>query len=308
MADDGTCNTEHGSRITNHESRIGERERRVTRLLVSLLLISLLLAAVRERYDPFLVLFLDDVVRRKPVPLEVVLSDDVALRLYEDTRPHVGKVASLQKGLVLVVQGRELIEEGYGFGLPIVVAGDVAYLSRHAAVSARRDGDQVTLVKAYTIDTADRPTRFLREKYEDVDPLGTVVFSYTVRPPDTIEVAVDFSGLEANWDRAYLMSEQGAINFPTYQDGEGRTWTGDEVGRWRATEDAVGCWLSQDGELRFCVETEPGRRKFVGRERYNQYRWTGIFYLSWSGVDVEIDPPVERYSYSILVEAVGETR
>jgi hypothetical protein len=287
---------------------MGEPERRIVRLLVALLAASLLLAAVRERYDPFLVLFLDDVLRPKPVPLEAALGDDVALRLYEDTRPHVGKVASLQKGLVLVVQGRELIEEGYGFGLPIVVAGDVAYLSRHAAVSARRDEGRVTLVKAYTIDTADRPTRFLREKYEDVDPLGTVVFSYTVRPPDTIEVAVDFSGLETSWDRAYLMSEQGAINFPTYQDGEGRTWTGDEVGRWRATEDAVGCWLSRKGELRFCVETEPGRRKFVGRERYNQYRWTGIFYLSWSGVDVEVDPPVERYRYVVRVGGDRETR
>ena len=53
---------------------MGERERRLVRLLVALLAVCLLLAAVRERYDPFLVLFLDDVVRPKPVPLEVVES------------------------------------------------------------------------------------------------------------------------------------------------------------------------------------------------------------------------------------------
>jgi hypothetical protein len=160
-----------------------------------------------------------------------------------------------------------------------------------------------TLVKVYTVDVADRPTRFLRVKYEDVEPLGTVAFSYTLRSPDAIEVEVDFTGLEVNWERAYLMNEQGAVNFPVYQDASGQLQSGDDVGIWRATDDVSGCWRREEDALRFCVETEPGRRKFVGRERYNQYRWTGIYYLSWSGIDIEIDPPVDRYRYTIRVEA-----
>jgi len=281
-----------------------ERSGRIARNLLLVLGIVVILAAVRERYDPFLVLFLDDWLRPKPAPLEVPLSENLALRLYADTRPHVGKVASLQKGLVLVHQGRELIEEGYGFGTPIVQVGDVAYVSRHATVSLQRDADRVTLVKAFTMDVADRPTRLLRVKYEDVEPLGTVVFSYTLPGPDTVEVAVDFTGLAVAWDAAYLMNEQGAVNFPVYQDGRGHTWSGDDVGIWHAVDDDVGCWRHGTEALRFCVETEPGRRKFVGRERYNQYRWTGIFYLSWSGVDIEIDPPLPNYRYQIRVETL----
>jgi len=42
------------------------------------------------------------------------------LRLHSDTRPHVGKIAGLQKGLVWVQAGQTLVEEGYGFGCPIV--------------------------------------------------------------------------------------------------------------------------------------------------------------------------------------------
>jgi hypothetical protein len=100
------------------------------------------------------------------------------------------------------------------------------------------------------------------------------------------------------------MNEQGAINFPTYQDEKGQTWSGDDIGIWQPTDAATGCWLSQEEMLRFCVQTEPGRRKYVGRERYNLYRWTGIFYLSWSGVDIEIAPPLPRYRYTIRVERV----
>jgi hypothetical protein len=224
--------------------------------------------------------------------------------MYPDTRPHVGKVASLQKGLILEFQNRQLVEEGFGFGVPIIQVNDVAYLSRHASTELVEEKDGTTLVKTFTIDVADRPTRFLRVKYPDVEPMGTVVFSYTLQGPDAIRVDVDFAGLEVAWDRAYLMNEQGAINFPTYQDGRGRVWRSDQIGRWQPSYDPVHCWHHQEGEMRFCVETEAGRRKFVGRERYNQYRWTGIFYLSWSGIDIEIDPPLPHYEYTIWLEKV----
>ena len=132
--------------------------------------------------------------------------------------------------------------------------------------------------------------------------LQTVVFSYTLRGPETITVDVDLTGLGTDWDRAYLMNEQGAVSFPVFQDAQGQSHQ--QIGRWDAVQEAVGCWVYKDGALRFCVETEPGRRKFVGRERYNQYRWTGIFFLSWSGIDIEIDPPMPRYRYWVRVETL----
>jgi len=268
-------------------------------LLVPLALL-LLIIAFKEFYDPYLVLFLDDLLHPKPGPLTVSLTDQMAVRLYSNTQPRVGKVASIQKGLVLVYQGEEQTEEGFGFGMPIIQVGDVAYLSRNASTALVQEEGATTLVKAFTIDVVDRPTRLLRVKYPDAEPLGTVVFSYTLQAPDTISVDVDFSGLNTAWDRAYLMNEQGAINFPTYEDAQGQL--SDQMGRWQPVEAPLHCWRHKDGALRFCVETEPGRLKYVGRERYNQYRWTGIFYLSWSGIDIEIGPPLSRYRYTVRVE------
>lgn len=271
------------------------------RILLALLLIALCLLVIKERFDPLLALYLDDLLHPKPVPLTVSLTEDLSLRFYVDTRPHIGKIASLQKGLILVYRGKELAEESFGFGSPIVQVEGVGYLSRHASVSIAWQEGAVVLTKSFVMDVADRPTRFWRIKYEEVEPLGTVVYTYTVTGQE-IRMDVDLSGLQVAWERAYLMNEQGAINFTIYQDEDGRKWHGDEVGIWRLTEDAYGCWLHRCEALRFCVQTEPGQPKYVGRERYNQYRWTGIFYLSWSGIDIEVKPPIDHYQYVVRVE------
>jgi hypothetical protein len=228
------------------------------------------------------------------------LEDDLAVRLYADTRPHVGKIAELQKGLVLVDGGRRLIEEGFGFGAPIVQVGDVTYLSRQAQIALRREGEHVTLVKAYTMDVADRPTRFLRRKYQDVAPLGTVVFSYTVRSPD-IQVTVDFTGLDVEWARVYLMNEQGARPFNRYRDAAGETQEAGEVGIWEEATAPFGCWEAPERDVHFCVDAPPGQPGFVGRERYLQYNWLGAYALSWSGIDLEVEAPCSIFTYTLRV-------
>jgi len=273
------------------------RRQRLTVVIVGILVV--LLLAVREHFDPFLILFIDDIVNPKPPPATLALTDELTLLLYSDTRPHIGKIDLLQKGLVLVDRGKRLIEEGYGFGLPIIKYGDLPHNSRHAEVV---QVDEHTLVKRYTIDTADRWSRFLQVKYKAVEPLGTVVCTYTVTLPDTISVTVDFTGLSVAWDKAYLMNEQGARSFPIYENSAGERQHGDALGIWHPEDDVWGCWLTGDETLRFCVETEPGRRRFVGRERYNQYNWVAIYTLSWSGIDIEIDEPATHYTYTIRVQ------
>jgi hypothetical protein len=262
----------------------------------------LVLLMVRELYDPYLLLLLGDLVLPKPAPLVLeVDGSPLAFALYADARPHIGKVAALQKGLVLVHDGRPLIEEGYGFGLPLVAYGDLVHNSRLAEVE---QVDARTLVKRYRMDVADRWSRFLRIKYLDIDPLGTVVVTYTLTTPTLLQVDVDFTGLTVDWHVAYLMNEQGAHAFPVYEDSARLRRHGDEIGIWHPDDDPFGCWLSDDEALRFCVETDAGRTRYVGRERYIQVNWVRLYALSWSGIDIEVEAPMDRYRYTIRVEAL----
>ena len=264
----------------------------------------LLLLAIRELYDPYLLLLLGDLLLPKRAPMKLVTgSEDASLHfvLYDDARPHIGKIAALQKGLVLVRDGKPLIEEGYGFGLPLVAYGDLVHNSRHAETE---QVDAQTLVKRYQMDVADRWSRFLRIKYKDIPSLGTVVVTYTLASATTLHVDVDFTGLTVDWRVAYLMNEQGAHAFPVYEDSSGVRRHGDEIGIWHPDDDPFGCWLSADETLRFCVETEPGRARYVGRERYVQYNWVRLYALSWSGIDIRVEAPIDAYRYTVRVEAL----
>lgn len=258
----------------------------------------------KEVIEPHWTIRLADLFRPGPPPLALALDDRLSLHLYADTRPHVGKITPIQKGLALAQEGRELIEEGYGFGAPIVIVAGRAYLSQHAAVTAGADGRSA--VKRFRIDVEDTWTAFLRPKYRPVEPLGAVVFTYTVTGPASLEVTVDFSGLRIAADAVYLTNEQGAGHFRRYSDSNGVDRllldVPDTPDQWVLTRAAQTCFAATERPLRFCVETAPDQPKYIGRERYLQFRWTGAFALSWAGADIELTRPTAVYRYRITVE------
>ena len=267
------------------------------RYLVAVPVVSVLVfLLLKEIQEPYLWLFVDDHLDPKPAPRTLWLSPGMAVRLYSDTRPHTGKVARLQKGLVLEVEGDELVEEGFGFGLPLVEVEGQAYLSRSATVKPVGN----TLVKKYAMDTIDTPSGFLRHKYEPVSSIGTVVVSYTVGV-DSIHAVADLSGLKADWSRVYLMNEQGARAFTRYRE-PGLEVEGDQFGKWQPTMARRGCIAAGDNSVQFCVETENEGPRYYGRERYNQYYWIGMYVLSWAGIDLELAPPENLFEYRIRVE------
>ena len=173
---------------------------------------------LKEAIEPHWSVRLAALVNPGPPPLTADLGDGLALRLYPDARPHIGKIARIQKGLVLTLDGEELIEEGYGFGAPIVIHGGRSYLSQHADTEQLPDG---RLVKRFEIDTEDTWTQLFRRKYRAVEPLGTVVFTYTVSAPGVIDVTADFTGLDVTPELVYLTNEQGATTFTHARESGG---------------------------------------------------------------------------------------
>ena len=82
----------------------------------------------------------------------IPISESLTLRLYSDTRPRNQHIADLQKGLILVYKGTELVGEGTGFGVPIVRYRSKTYFSGSAIMQIFNEGHRTIAVKEFTLD------------------------------------------------------------------------------------------------------------------------------------------------------------
>ena len=87
--------------------------------------------------------------------MAVSVGSRVSFRLYRDTRPHCLEISQLHKGLVLLLDGKELIDEGIGFGVPVVKYEDKTYFSS-SADSTETLNERNVLVKSFLMDTISR--------------------------------------------------------------------------------------------------------------------------------------------------------
>lgn len=89
-------------------------------------------------------------------PFKVQIGNRISVRLYQNCRPNYLETALLQKGLVLLLDGKELIEEGVGFGVPVVKYKDKTYFSSSAQSWIEEEKNHCTLVKKFVLDTISR--------------------------------------------------------------------------------------------------------------------------------------------------------
>ncbi|MGA2680656.1 MAG: hypothetical protein ABSF44_02530 [Candidatus Bathyarchaeia archaeon] len=89
-------------------------------------------------------------------PVTAQLTKQLSVRLYEDCSPHCMETASIQKGIVLMLDGEELIEEGLGFGVPVVKYRDKTYFSSSAEISIMETPSVCKLSKRYVMDAISR--------------------------------------------------------------------------------------------------------------------------------------------------------
>lgn len=90
------------------------------------------------------------------------ISDIVALRIYSDTKPLNMKIANLQKGLILLQNGIEVIGEGAGFGVPILKCANETFFSGTAYLEVHKRASQLIIRKTFFMDY------LLRDKFRNV--------------------------------------------------------------------------------------------------------------------------------------------
>jgi hypothetical protein len=80
------------------------------------------------------------------------ISSSVSLRVYADSLPRVLQTAKLQKGPILVCNGKELAEEGLGLGVPVCRYVDGTRFSLSADTFVDHSRRRQSIVKIYNID------------------------------------------------------------------------------------------------------------------------------------------------------------
>lgn len=89
-------------------------------------------------------------------PITVQIGNGLSIRLYTSCLPNFLEVAPLQKGLVLMLDDKELIEEGMGFGVPVVKYQNKTYFSSSAKCYFETSEKCCTLEKIFVLDTISR--------------------------------------------------------------------------------------------------------------------------------------------------------
>jgi hypothetical protein len=256
------------------------------------------------------------------------------LVVIDRTGPDFLTTTGVQKGLVALLRGEPLVQEGLGFGLPAVRAYPETLFSRTASleerpgsVVKRYEFDRVARVqlggRVVESDALSRGFEALVGLYMRVEPLqppllrlqevlaralgGSVAYQ-DVPSRGTAEVEYALSGrtlrVRASFDvrvrpslyRAkYVMAnEQGADHFDA-ATVDGRTIVGDDIKGWLKADAAA--FRSRRLGLSFSVARPPGAVMHLGRES-NEY-------LHWSGINVESFSPAIGYEVELGARTDG---
>ncbi len=261
------------------------------------------------------------------------LSNSVFLRVYASTEPRNLKIAELQKGLILGIDGAETVGEGTGFGLPVLIYSDETYFSGSSRLCVSQRGDCPIVAKEFTMDSVarnnfrnvtleDRAARSFIERLSDLyqahprlrslalkglagrisigkvfskaPSKGNVTVIYSFEK-SRITVRADFKKLERiGLQKIFMLNEQGTEFFRRYTDSLGTELLDDKIGAWDQTGGEWACLQTLCGEIGFRLwRAEKGVLR-RGREFLEGS-------LDWVGLDYEISGKTDVFQYVIDV-------
>ncbi len=261
------------------------------------------------------------------------IADLISLRVYQDAQPHNMKIANLQKGLVLVYRGHELVGEGTGFGLPILVCSDQTYFSGTSTVQVAQQENRWIIQKEFMMDRTARNRfrnvtlenrvardlfahlarlyqvhpnlRFLRLKgvtkginidtsFIQTRPIGKVTVSYII-DKQGIRVSADFRDLErGRIEKVFMLNEQGATLFRKYVDSQGTLLEDSKIGAWDGIQAEWASLKLLSDELGFRLWKKKNSILRRGREYLKGS-------LDWVGLDYELSPETLVFEYPVEI-------
>ena len=261
------------------------------------------------------------------------MSDLAGIRVYSDTRPHKWKIANLQKGLVLLCDGTEMVGEGSGFGFPVLLCSDETYFSGTSKTSLSQRGNSWIIQKEFVMDRTVRNRfrnvnlenrkvrgffgylsniyqtnprfRFLALKkltgkmnisttFVDSLSLGRVIVTYAM-DKNHIRVRADFRHLETDGiQRIFILNEQGSRFFRTYADSDEIRLNDERIGAWDKIDASWASLIAPQSGLGFRLWKLQNCVLRRGREFLENS-------LDWVGLDYEVSPKTAVLEYVIEI-------
>jgi hypothetical protein len=265
----------------------------------------------------------------------IPLSSGLSLRIHHDSQPRVGKVADLQKGLILLYKNVELVGEGLGFGVPIIKNMNETYFSGSARLRLAKDGGAFLVRKEFILDLIERNEfasvrlenrrvravlRFVGDVYQKhkrlqhltpktlahkagykakfvkVDSIGSVLVDYTIDGTN-VHVRADFGSVLMNrLEGFFMLNEQAGTCFRRYSDSDGLELFDNDIGAWFPIKADSACLTHNQGTVGFRVHTVDGALLRRGGEYLKDS-------LDWVGLDYELKQKKRLFEYD--VEVVG---
>ena len=260
---------------------------------------------VKEAIQPELSLDLLSMLRPKPGPFGARLAGGFEARIYADTKPHVGRIALLQKGVVLYFNGASITGEGYGIGLPIVHKAGKAYLASTAKIGRFTRGDTVILSKIYYFDRVETTHEAPRLKYRKTRVQTRIRVNYYLYE-NYIVVQADLSKAKKDKvDEIYFMNE---VSGRLFQIAMTKDREEIELLNWQyAPYEMVGLY-APGYEIIIWIQSDLTWTKFVGREVTSTWRWYGHVKQDWTGCEIYLEKPISRFTYTVFLQNASTPR
>jgi hypothetical protein len=262
------------------------------------------------------------------------LSNRLSVRLYQDSRPHCLETAALQKGLVLLFDGEELIEEGIGFGVPVIKYKDKTFFSSSAMISIKRNNSKVILQKKFVLDVISRKRlkdSYINDNFYEVlhksfeklylaNTKGSVVFNKIMELRDVMKIKTEFFKVkprgvvtieyQCQSSMIKVSADFSELNLQGCQEvlilnEQGSTVFKnyqDSTGL-KLVGNKIGAWnmVVANEAFLFCLprNLKFGLRKAEGAMLFRGWEMTKNRF-SWTGLSYSINPNKSTFDYTIL--------
>jgi hypothetical protein len=275
----------------------------------------------------------DNYKRLKTEKHAVPLSNSIALEVYSNTKPHNLKIANLQKGLILVHNGKEKVGEGTGFGFPVLIYPKETFFSGSSKVSVAQTTESIKIRKEFNMDRAARNKlgnvylenqkarafiRYLTDLYQKnrrfrflslkeffvkmgvestfvkTAAVSKVAVTYDINKC-FINIKVDFHYLQkVRPKKVFILNEQSAKFFRKYSDARHVSLVDKRIGAWDGVSPEWACFTDMQGQVGYRLWKVNGSVLRRGREIMNNC-------LDWAGLDYEVNPVCENFEYKIEI-------